>query len=89
MVHGGAWATPAKEVEPHRDGVARAARIGFEVLGGGGSSVDAVGEAVRLMEDDTAFNAGHGAVLNQVGEVELDAAIMEGATLGVGAVAAV
>ncbi len=41
------------------------------------------------MEDDTAFNADHGAVLNQVGEVELDAAIMEGATLGVGAVAAV
>ena len=89
MVHGGAWATPAKEVDPHRNGVARAARAGFEVLDGGGSAVDAVGEAVRLMEDDATFNAGRGAVLNQVGEVELDAAIMDGSTLGVGAVAAV
>ncbi len=89
MVHGGAWATPANEVEPHREGVARAARAGFEVLESGGSSVDAVGEAVRLMEDDATFNAGRGAVLNQAGEVELDAAIMEGANLGVGAVAAV
>lgn len=89
LVHGGAWATPEKEVEPHREGVARAVRAGFEVLGRGGSSVDAVGEAVRLMESDVTFNAGHGAVLNQAGEVELDAAIMEGSTLRAGAVAAV
>jgi beta-aspartyl-peptidase (threonine type) len=51
--------------------------------------VDAVAEAVRFMEEDVTFNAGRGAVLNQAGEVELDAAIMEGASLDAGAVAAV
>ena len=89
LVHGGAWGTPAGEVEPHRDGVARAARAGFGVLDRGGSSVDAVEDAVRLLEDDATFNAGRGAVLNQAGEVELDAAIMEGSTLRAGAVASV
>jgi beta-aspartyl-peptidase (threonine type) len=44
---------------------------------------------VRALEDDPTFNAGHGAVLNARGEVELDAAIMDGATLDVGGVAAV
>ena len=89
LVHGGAWATPDGQVESHRQGVERAARVGFDVLRGGGSAVDAVVEAIRVMEADPAFNAGRGAVLNEAGEVELDAAIMEGAELAAGAVAAV
>jgi L-asparaginase / beta-aspartyl-peptidase len=89
LVHGGAWATPGEEIESHLEGVARAARVGFDVLERGGSAVDAAAAAVRWMESDPAFNAGLGAVLNQAGEVELDAAIMDGGTLSAGAVAAV
>ncbi len=89
LVHGGAWATPGGEIESHREGVDRAVRTGFDVLHGRGSAVDAVVAAVRLMEDDPTFNAGLGAVLNQSGEVELDAAIMDGTTLSAGAVAVV
>lgn len=89
LVHGGAWATPGAEIESHRGGVERAARVGFDVLRGGGSAIEAVIAAVRLMEQDPTFNAGYGAVLNQMGEVELDAAVMDGSTLRAGAVAAV
>jgi len=89
LVHGGAWATPGGQVESHRQGVERAARVGFDVLRGGGSAVDAVVETIRVMEADPTFNAGRGAVLNEAGEVELDAAVMEGAELAAGAVAAV
>jgi len=89
LVHGGAWATPGGEIASHREGVERAARAGFEVLRAGGSAMDATVTAVRLMEDDPTFNAGYGAVLNQLGEVELDAAVMDGTTLSAGAVAAV
>lgn len=89
LVHGGAWTTPGGEIEPHRLGVTRAARAGFDKLVAGGSAVDAAEAAVRSMEDDPAFNAGRGAVLNQAGAVELDAAVMDGRTLSAGAVAAV
>lgn len=63
--------------------------VGFEVLLTGGSALDAVHKAVEYMEEDSAFNAGKGSVLNARGEVELDAAIMDGAGLQVGAVACV
>ncbi|MGH1560246.1 isoaspartyl peptidase/L-asparaginase [Caulobacter segnis] len=55
----------------------------------GGSAVAAVEAAIRVLEDDPTFNAGRGAVLNAAGEVECDAAIMDGADLSVGGVAAV
>ncbi|MGH9463660.1 MAG: isoaspartyl peptidase/L-asparaginase [Vicinamibacteria bacterium] len=89
LVHGGAWATPEGEIDSQREGVERAARSGFDVLRNGGPALDAAIAAVRLMEDDPAFNAGYGAVLNQLGEVELDAALMDGTSLSAGAVAAV
>lgn len=89
LAHGGAWATPAEEVEPHREGVRWAVRTGWEILKRGGSALDAVEAAVKFMESDATFNAGRGANLNLAGEVELDAAIMDGATLRAGAVAAV
>jgi beta-aspartyl-peptidase (threonine type) len=55
----------------------------------GGSALDAVEAAIRSLEDDPAFDAGRGAWLNSTGEVELDAIIMDGATLNNGAVAAI
>lgn len=87
LVHGGAWAVPEGEKAPHLEGVRNAARIGWNVLSRGGSALDAVTDAVRLMESDPHLNAGRGSVLNQRGEVELDAAIMDGRKLAAGAVA--
>ncbi len=89
LVHGGAWATPEDEREPHRKGTHLAVQAGWDILFQGGSALDAVTTAVRLMEGDSTFNAGRGAVLNAAGEVELDAAVMEGTNLATGAVAAV
>ncbi len=89
LVHGGAWATPEGEREDHLKGVHRASMIGFETLLSGGSAVDAVQRAVEHMEADPTFNAGRGAVLNARGEVQLDAAIMNGEDLEAGSVACV
>jgi beta-aspartyl-peptidase (threonine type) len=62
---------------------------GHQILAGGGSSLDAVTAAVVALENDPLFNAGRGAVYNREGKHELDASIMDGATLRAGAVAAV
>jgi len=89
LVHGGAWATPESELEAHRIGVHRASMIGFEILLTGGSALDAVHKAVEFLESDPTFNAGRGSVLNARGEIELDAAIMEGSEMKAGSVACV
>ena len=62
---------------------------GHRILAAGGTSLDAVTAAVVALEDDPLFNAGRGAVYNAAGKHELDASIMDGATLRAGAVAAV
>lgn len=62
---------------------------GQRVLADGGSALDAVSEAVRLLEDCPLFNAGHGAVYTAAGTHELDAAIMDGSTLDAGAICCV
>lgn len=88
-VHGGAWAIPDTLVDDSCAGVAEAASHGYEVLEGtGGNALDAVEAAVRTLERNPAFDAGFGAVLNEAGEVELDAVIMDGKHLRSGAVAA-
>jgi beta-aspartyl-peptidase (threonine type) len=71
-----------------REHLARSLRAGWSILTGGGSSIEAVEAAVVVMEDSPHFNAGHGAALNAAGEHELDASIMDGATLAGGAVCA-
>lgn len=93
-IHGGAGALPRRALgspaeKRYREGLAAALDQGYAVLDAGGSSLDAVIAAVRVLEDDPAFNAGCGAALTREGAAELDAAIMEGRTLRAGAVAAV
>ncbi len=89
IVHGGAWAIPDDQVDAHARGCLEAVKAGYATLRDGGSALDAVQAAVRLMEDDPIFDAGRGSCLTQDGMVELDASIMDGATLNVGAVACV
>jgi beta-aspartyl-peptidase (threonine type) len=96
VVHGGAGDFGADDPSssggadaPRLVGVRRAAEEALALLQQGGSALDAVERAVRMLEDDPTYNAGTGACLNALGQAELDAAIMDGATLGCGAVASV
>ncbi len=89
VLHGGAWDIPDELVEPHKKGLRAAVKVGWEVLQKKGSAVDAVEEAIVVMEQDDTFDAGRGSFINGAGEVELDASIMNGATFRAGAVAAV
>lgn len=92
VIHGGAGTierskmTRERERE-YRSGVERALAAGYEILKGGGSSLDATEASVRVLEDDPHFNAGRGAVFTDVGTNEMDAAIMDGKALRAGAVA--
>ncbi len=89
VVHGGAWAMPDDMVEAHLRGVNAALVAGWRVLERGGAALDAVEEAVVIMEDDETFDAGRGSFLNRDGKVQLDALIMDGATLRAGGVGCV
>ncbi len=89
VVHGGAWAIPDDMVEAHLNGVRKAAAAGWRALEKGGSALDAVEEAIVVMEDDETFDAGRGSFLNRDGKVQLDAFIMDGATLRGGGVGGV
>jgi len=89
LVHGGAWAIPDDMVEVHLNGARNAIAAGWSTLERGGSALDAVEEAVVIMEDDEAFDAGRGSFLNREGKVQLDALIMDGATLRAGGVGCV
>jgi L-asparaginase / beta-aspartyl-peptidase len=93
-IHGGAGAVPRAQLSAERErryrrGLEAALDGGYAVLERGGSSLDAVASAVRILEDDAVFNAGHGAALTRDGAAELDAAIMDGRQLRAGAVASV
>lgn len=89
VVHGGAWAMPDDVVDDHRRGVQKALRVGWEVLSAGGSALKAVEEAVVVMEDDDTFDAARGSFLTADGKVQMDALIMDGATLRAGGVGCV
>ncbi len=89
IVHGGAGAIAPERHAAIARGCEDAARAGAAVLAAGGAALDAVQAAVRVLEDCPELNAGVGAVLTRDGTVELDAAIMDGATRRVGAIAAV
>lgn len=93
-IHGGAGAitrssmSPEKELE-YRNALTAIVTAGQTILADGGSALDAVTEAVRLLEENPLFNAGKGSVFTHAGTNELDASIMDGATLNAGAVAGV
>lgn len=89
LVHGGCGRIEAATVPERLQGVRQAAARGFEILRGGGTSLDAVEAAVEVLEELPLFNAGRGSVLNADGEIETDASIMDGATRRAGAVACV
>lgn len=93
-IHGGAGTLPRAEMTPDREaayrmGLEAALDAGYAVLDRGGTGLDAVTTAVRILEDDPLFNAGRGAVLTHEATVELDASIMDGEHLAAGAIAGV
>jgi beta-aspartyl-peptidase (threonine type) len=89
-VHGGAGTlardTSAEQERVYLDGLGAALDAGYEVLARKGSSLDAAIAAVVVLEDNPLFNAGLGAVLDRDGVATLDASVMDGRTLGAGAV---
>ncbi len=89
IIHGGAWNIPDEAVEDSRAGIRRALEAGWKILNDGGAAIDAVQAAVLILEDDPAFDAGFGSHLNVDGRVQLDAIVMDGASLKAGAVAAI
>jgi beta-aspartyl-peptidase (threonine type) len=94
VIHGGAGVIERKSMDPKMEASYRAAlnavlQTGADVLNRGGSSLDAIEKVIGVMEDDPLFNAGRGAVFTADGKIELDAAIMDGATLKAGSVAGV
>jgi len=80
---------PDDVVEDHRRGVQNALRVGWEILASGGSALKAVEEAVVVMEDDDTFDAALGSFLTADGKVQMDALIMDGATMRAGGVGCV
>jgi isoaspartyl peptidase/L-asparaginase-like protein (Ntn-hydrolase superfamily) len=93
-VHGGAGATPSAASDPEyaeaaRRGISNALAAGGRALASDGSAVEVVVIAVKLLEDCDAFNAGRGSVLTASGDIEMDAAVMDGSSGRAGAVAGV
>lgn len=94
VLHGGAGVIERSSLTPqmesaYRTALRNAIQTAGNVLEKGGSSLDAIESAIRMMEDDPLFNAGRGAVFTANGKNELDAAIMDGSNIKAGAVAAV
>jgi beta-aspartyl-peptidase (threonine type) len=89
VVHGGAWAIPDEMIDAHLNGVRHALDQGWRVLERGGTALDAVQAAIVAMEDDETFDAGRGSFLTRDGRVQLDALMMDGATLRAGGVGCV
>src|SRR5947207_2542149 len=93
-IHGGAGTISPEQITPAierelRAGLQQSLDTGRAILQNGGSSLDAVVAAVRVLEDDPLFNAGRGAVYTSAGTHEMDAAIMDGRTLTAGTVGGV
>ena len=93
VIHGGAGSMDPNMEESFKQAYLQslndALTIGKEILEKGGSSLDAVEQVIRYLEDDSLFNAGRGAVFTSAGTIELDASIMDGKDLSSGAVAGV
>jgi beta-aspartyl-peptidase (threonine type) len=94
VIHGGAGTILKKNMSAekealYRAGLQKALEAGYAKIKSGASGLDAVIAAITVLEDDSLFNAGKGAVFTHDGRNEMDAAIMDGKTLGAGSVAGV
>lgn len=94
VIHGGAGTILKKNLTDEQQKaytakLQEALDAGYKVLENGGTSTDAVIEAIKIMEDSPLFNAGKGAVFTNQGKNEMDASIMEGKDLNAGAVSGV
>jgi beta-aspartyl-peptidase (threonine type) len=91
VVHGGAgsWTSSGSKLDQAVMDCKAAASAGQQILLAEGSALDAVEEAIRVLEDSPVLDAGRGSYLNTGGEIEMDALIMDGATLSLGAIASV
>ncbi|MEN8123681.1 MAG: isoaspartyl peptidase/L-asparaginase [Bacteroidota bacterium] len=94
VIHGGAgtikkeFMTDEQE-KAYKDKLQEALDTGYKILENGGTAIEAVQKTINIMEDSPLFNAGKGAVFNNLGKQEMDASIMDGKTLNAGAVAGV
>jgi beta-aspartyl-peptidase (threonine type) len=94
VIHGGAGTITRENMSTEKEAeyiskLTAALKTGYAILENGGSGLDAVEATIKVMEDSPLFNAGKGAVFTGAGTNELDASIMDGATLQGGAVAGV
>lgn len=89
IVHGGAGKIKPEKEEPSRKAALKAVEKGVMILREGGSALDAVQESVKILENEGVFNAGRGSVPRANGEVFLDASIMDGRNLAIGAIAGI
>tara|TARA_B100000575_G_C23110940_1_gene641735 strand:+ start:1 stop:1026 length:1026 start_codon:yes stop_codon:yes gene_type:complete len=94
LIHGGAGTILKKNMSSeketqYRNILKKAIEVGYKILEAGGNSQDAVEKTIHIMEDSPLFNAGRGAVLNALGDIELDASFMNGNSLDAGAVSGV
>jgi beta-aspartyl-peptidase (threonine type) len=94
VIHGGAGTILKENMSDsletaYKAKLKEAISVGHEILKNGGTSLEAVTQTINVMEDSPLFNAGKGAVFTHEGSNELDASIMDGATLNAGAVAGV
>ncbi|MDB5490679.1 MAG: asparaginase [Micavibrio sp.] len=87
IIHGGAKTIEPDEEQSHQAAAKEAVLIGAEVLRRGGKAIDAVEASIKAMEDGGVFNAGQGSVIRSNGQMEMDASIMDGKTLEIGAMA--
>jgi L-asparaginase / beta-aspartyl-peptidase len=89
VLHGGAWDIPDEVLADHRDGMREAMEVGITAVRDGQPALDVATAVVAALESHGAFDAGRGAMLNQDGRAQLDAGVMDGATLNYGSVMAV
>lgn len=94
VIHGGAGTILRENLDErleklYKEKLTESVNAGYEILAQGGTALDAVTAAIKIMEDTPLFNAGKGAVFNHEGKIEMDASIMDGLTSKAGAVAGV
>lgn len=94
VIHGGAGTILKENMSDsletaYKEKLKEAVTVGYNILKNGGTSMEAVTSTINIMEDSPLFNAGKGAVFTHEGTNELDASVMDGASLNAGAVAGV